>query len=107
MSGISPWAVGQLSPSWVLPMTRDGGAVMDLTGVTTSQLSLIIYNSLSVKVGTGAGAFTIVNVRPGVVRYTPAAADVSTSGTFYLRVEVNFNGTTPDYSDYLLFQVQN
>lgn len=103
--GITPWTKGQLSPTWTIPMVRDGGGIMDLTGVTTGQLSLIIYTSTYTIVGNGAGTFTIVSAKPGVVRYAPASADVSTVGTFYVRVEVNFNGTSPDYSDYLLWQV--
>ena len=105
MAGITPWAVGQLSPAWTIPMQRDNGAVMDLTGVAVNQLSLVMYNSLYVKTGTGAGTFTIVNARPGVVKYAPASADCATAGTFYVRVEINFNGTTPDFSDYTLWQI--
>lgn len=101
--GITPWAVGQLSPTWTIPMQRDNGTAMDLTGVTTNQLSLAIYNSTYVKTATGAGTFTIVNARPGVVKYAPASGDVGTAGTYYVRVEVNFNGTTPDFSDYILW----
>lgn len=103
--GITPWAVGQLSPTWTVPMQRDGGTVMDLTGVTTGQLSLVIYSATYAKVGTGAGTFTILNARPGVVRYAPASADVATAGTYYVRITINFNGTALDASDYILFQV--
>lgn len=103
---ISPWAKGQLSPTWTIPMTRDNGNVMDLTGVTANQLSLVIYTlsgGTYTQSGTGAGTFTILSAKPGVVRYAPASADVATAGTFYVRVVVNFNGTAPDPSDYILW----
>lgn len=96
---ISPWARGQTSPVWTIPMTRDGGAVMDLTGVTTNQLSLNIYASNGSLIGTGGGTFTIVSTSPAVVRYQPVTADSATVGSNAVRVIVNFNGTTPDMSD--------
>lgn len=103
--GISPWAVGQLSPIWTIVMMRDSKP-MDLTGVTTGQLSLLIYNSSHTKTGTGAGTFTIVDTNPGVVTYQLVSADVpATAGQYYVRVEVNFNGTSPDMSDYISWVV--
>ena len=109
MAGISPWTVGQLSPSWTIPMTRDN-AEMDLTGVTTGQLSVIIYTSAKVRASNspGAGTFTIDQTKPGIVTYTPASQDIpATAGQYYIRIEVNFNGTMPDYSDYISWLVQN
>lgn len=105
---ISPWRVGQLSPTWTINMIRDNNTVMDLTGVTTGQLSLIIYSTAKVVTGTGAGTFTITQAKPGIVTYAPASADIpSTAGTYYVRVEINFNGTTPDFSDYITWVIQS
>jgi len=79
---------------------------MTLTGATTGQLSLLIYNSSHIQVGTGAGTFTIVDSNPGIVTYQLVSADVpATAGQYYVRVKVNFNGTTPDMSDYIGWQV--
>lgn len=102
VNDLGQWTVGQLSPVWELPLARDS-RIMDLTGVTTGQLSLIIYTSAKVVASNspGAGTFTINNVKPGVVTYSQVAADMATAGTFYLRVKINFNGTTPDFSDYI------
>lgn len=100
VNDLGNWTVGQLSPVWELPLARDS-RVMDLTGVTTGQLSLIIYNANKVQTGTGAGTFAINNAKPGVVTYTQASADMASAGTYYLRVKVNFNGSTPDYSDFV------
>ncbi len=105
---ISPWRVGQLSPIWTINMIRDNSTIMDLTGVTTGQLSLIIYNSSKVITSIGAGTFTITQVKPGIVTYALASADVPISaGTYYVRVEVNFNSTSPDFSDYILWAIQS
>jgi hypothetical protein len=108
--GISPWTVGQLSPLWTLPMTRDNGKVMDLTGVTTGQLSLIIYTSSKTLASNspGVGTFTIEQVKPGIVTYQLASADVpSTAGQYWVRVKVNFGGTLPDFCDYISWIIQN
>jgi hypothetical protein len=87
-------------------MIRDENIIMDLTGVTINQLSLIIYNSSKVPIGTGMGTFTVISTSPGTVTYAPASADVLTSGSYYLRVKVNFNNTSPDYSDYIPWTIQ-
>ena len=110
MSGITPWMKGQTSPTWTIPMVRDGGGIMNLTGVTTGQLSLVIYSATYAVLGTGTGTFTIKSVLPGVVTYKPAATDSTTTaqvGNNYVRVVVDYNGTDPDPSDYLLWTIQN
>ena len=101
INDLGQWTVGQLSPNWEFILARDN-RLFDLTGVTVGQLSLIIYTSAKVVASNspGAGTFTINNVKPGVVTYTQAAADMVV-GTAYVRVKVNFNGTTPDFSDYI------
>jgi hypothetical protein len=87
-------------------MARDSKP-MDLTGVTTGQLSLLIYNANHVQTGTGAGTFAIVDVNPGVVTYQLVSGDLPvTTGTYYLRVKVNFNGVSPDMSDYINWVIQ-
>jgi hypothetical protein len=103
---INPWTVGQLSPTWTIQMIRDENIVMDLTGVIANQLSLSIYNASKVQIGTGAGTFVITSAYPGIVTYAPASADVSTAGSYYLRVKINFNNTSPDFSDYIPWTLQ-
>jgi hypothetical protein len=101
---LGQWAVGQLAPNWELSLARDS-RVFDLSGVTTGQLSLIIYNSVKAQIGMGTGTFVINNVKPGVVTYIQSSADMANAGTFYLRLKVNFNGTSPDFSDYIRIQI--
>jgi hypothetical protein len=104
--GISPWAKGQISPTWAVVCVRDNGTAMDLTGVTQTQLSLVIYSSNYVQTGTGAGTLTVQNANPGRVNYVPAVADSATPGTYYVRVVVDFEGTSPDMSDYIQWVIQ-
>lgn len=106
---ITPWPKGDTSPTWTIPMIRDNNTLMDLTGVTANQLSVVIYSATYAILGTGAGTITIVNAKPGVVRYKPAASDSTTTaqlGNNYVRIVVNFNGTDPDACDYILWTVQ-
>jgi hypothetical protein len=102
LNDLGSWTVGQLYPAWELALTRDT-RTMDLTGVTAGQLSMIIYTAAKVVAGNspGMGTFTINNAKPAVVVYTQSSGDMATAGTFYLKVKVNFNGSTPDYSDYI------
>lgn len=107
MSGISPWAKGQTSPTWTIPMVRDNGVTMNLTGVTAGELSLAIYTASPLaQIGTGGGTFAILSADPGIVQYAPVIADSQTTGNLYVRVVVNFNGTNEDMSDYLSWVVQ-
>jgi hypothetical protein len=113
VNDLGSWTVGQLSPNWEMPLIRTdplgnpSSRVMDLTNVSTSQLSLILYNAAKIQTGTGAGTFTINNVKPGVVTYAQATADMANAGTLYLRVKVNYNGNSPDFSDYIRIVIAN
>lgn len=78
---------------------------MDLTGVTTNQLSLNIYGANGALIGTGGGTFSIVSANPGVVRYQAVTADSATIGSNSVRVVVNFNNTNPDMSDRITWEV--
>jgi hypothetical protein len=86
-------------------MIRDDKTLMDLTGVNASQLKLKIYNASKVQIGLGTGTFEVLNAYPGIVRYKPNAADSATTGDNAVRVEVDFNGTDPDMSDYMAWKV--
>ena len=102
---ISPWAVGDTAPSWLITLIDKTGTPLNLSGVLSSQLSLIIYNAQFVQVATGAGGFAVTS-SPGTIQYNPAAADSATAGTYYLRFRVSFNGSKPQSSDYVQWVVQ-
>jgi len=103
---ISPWTLGQLSPIWTIVLARDSKP-MDLTGVTVNQLSLLLYNGNHAQTGTGAGTFTIIDTNPGVITYQLVTADVPVvTGTYYVRVKINFNNVAPDMSDYVTWTIQ-
>lgn len=81
---------------------------MNLSGVTTAQIGLLIYNANFVQIGTGEGTVTIVDANPGIITYQLVSADVpTTQGTYYIRFEVNFNNTAPDMSDRIPWIIQS
>ena len=96
------WAMGQLSPSWLISIDTDDNKPLDLTNVTTGQLGFLIYNSSRVQISTGGGTFSIKNAAQGLVGYALGTNDVPTiAGTYYVRVKVNFGGATPFFTDYI------
>lgn len=110
---LGAWTVGQLAPTWELSLARtdangNPSRIMDLTGVTTNQLSMILYTA-GKAVATnspGTGVFTITDVKPGIVTYAQASGDMVTTVAF-VRVKINFNGTNPDLSDLIAIVIQN
>lgn len=91
-------------------MVRDNSAVMDLTGVTTGQISVIIYTSNKTVASNspGMGTVTITQAKPGIITYAPASQDIPTApGQYWIRIEVDYSGTTPDYSDYIAWLIQS
>lgn len=108
--GISPWVKGQVTPTWTFEITLDNGAPLNLTGVTSGQCSLLIYNAAFASVATGGGSFAVLTPAiSGLLTYTPLAADTSglTAGQYYVRVEVNFNSNAPFFSDFVSLTIQN
>ena len=108
--GISPWRVGQVTPTWTFEITTDSGSPLNLTGVTAGQCSLLLYNAAFASVATGGGTFTLPTpLTSGLLTYAPIAADTSglAAGQYYVRVEVNFSGTSPFYSDFVSLVIQN
>lgn len=114
INNLGSWTVGQTSPNFELPLTRTDAngnvsRVMDLTGVTTAQLSLIIYTAAKTVASNspGTGVFTITQAKPGIVTYAQTVADMTpaTNGQLYFRVKVNYNGSNPDYSDMISINI--
>jgi hypothetical protein len=87
MSGITPWATGQLLPTWVISLVDDNRSVVNLTGATSVALSFVRGPNAT----AGAGTAAIVSPPTlGQVSYAPVAADVAVAGTYAIRVEVTF-----------------
>jgi hypothetical protein len=87
MAGITPWATGQLLPTWVISLVDDNGNAVNLTGATSASLTFICGGNITSGAGTAAVA------SPGTlgqVTYSPAAADVVTPGTYKVFVNVTF-----------------
>ncbi len=113
VNNLGNWTVGQKSPNFEIPMVRTDAngnisRVMDLTGVTANQLSLILYTSAKAVASNspGAGSFVINNSKPGNVTYAQDVADMVT-GVAFVRVKVNFSGTSPDFSDLIAITIAN
>jgi hypothetical protein len=112
MAGITPWTVGQTSPTWTIVCQRDGNT-FDLTGQLASNINILFYSNVQTaningnvsytKIATGTGTVTVVSPLPGVIEYVPNTNDTAnlTPGQYWFRVEVKMGGTNPDYSDYL------
>ncbi len=117
VNGISPWMAGASSPGWKFTLTQGTDSILDLTGVTTGQLSLYIYsitnasssNPTYTKIATGLGPFTIATpATSGIVSYVPLAADSATLlGAYAIRVVVNFGGTNLYATDYIPWTIQS
>jgi hypothetical protein len=88
MAGITPWATGQTLPTWVISLADDNNNVVNLTGATSAALSFI-RGASNVTVGAGVAAVYGPPAN-GQVSYAPAAADVTTPGTFQIFVQVTF-----------------
>jgi hypothetical protein len=87
MAGITPWATGQLLPTWVISLVDDNGNPVNLTGATSAALSFLQGNSASV----GAGVAAVASPPTlGQVTYAPATADVVSPGTYKVFVNVTF-----------------
>lgn len=107
LNDLGQWTVGQLYPNWEI-LLAPSSRTMDLTGIANNQISLIIYSSAKVQIGTGAGSFVINNVKPGVVTYTQAPQDVAMSGTYYVRVRMTiFSGSRSWDSDFIKLVLNN
>lgn len=103
---LNPWAVGQ-QEAITIQLTQESKTV-DLTSVALNQISVVTYSvSMSAsgvktytKIGTSTGVISVQQNKPGIIQWTPAAADVAIAGTYAFRVLV---GAHPfDYIDWTI-----
>lgn len=81
---------------------------MVITGVTTAQITLLVYNASYVLIGTGIGVVAIIDADPAIITYALNIADLPTTpGQYWVRFKVNFNNTTPDFSDRISWVLQS
>lgn len=114
VNGISPWLAGASYPTWQITLTQGADSLLNLTGVTTGQVSLYIYsitnasssNPVYTKIATGAGTWQILTpATSGQLVYAPAAADsTGLLGAYAVRFVVNFSGPlwASDYTPWLI-----
>ena len=97
--GISPWIKSsqtQLAPAWTETLTTDSGTGANLTGLTTSALSVEFKNISNGNVTQGQGTFTIVQANPGIITYQVATNDVNI-GMYRVRVWVTYSNGPAAY----------
>ena len=109
INGISPWLKTsyktQLAPLWTISLTTNSGAIVNLTGLDDSALS-IYFKNISTNVETqGVGTLHIVQANPAIVSYQVDTADV-VIGNYDVRLWITFeNG--PDFFDLGTWSVES
>ncbi len=99
---LSPWYKGDTAPAWTFQLIPDTGA-FSITGLSTSNFSLIIRNTDDVPPVDSNGTGTFSNLTaatlngsivttPASVQYSPSSADVANLGNFQLFVIVTYSG---------------
>lgn len=103
MNTLTTWGKGQTDPPMLLVCLRQNGQPQDLTGLSESNLSLLI--TINGATRTGTGTFLIKSHYPAIVQYTPAAADFATTGQASIEVVIT-NGSKVNPSLPYVFQVE-
>lgn len=78
------------SPALTLQALDLDGAPLDLTGATSPVFSMRLLGATTNTVDRAAA--TVVDASTGLVRYSWAAGDVDTSGTYLAEFEVSLSG---------------
>lgn len=87
--GFSPWYLGDRLPIWTFELVPDTGT-LDITGLSTSNFSLVFINTFNMKTRSGTGVFSnLVAGPPVTILYTVGANDVATAGIYEVRTLIN------------------
>lgn len=91
--GNSPRYTGGISPTYKRFLTDDTGAAINLTGVSTNNLTITFVNQSNPLLALdGSGTWTILNATTGEVSYQYGAADLATAGNWYVFVACQLLG---------------
>lgn len=91
--GNSPRYTGGISPTYKRFLQDDAGAVINLTGVPTANLSITFVNQSNPLIAlNGTGSWSILNATTGEVAYQYGAADLATAGNWYVFVTCQLLG---------------
>lgn len=103
---LSPYVVGQTTPSWALTWTDDSGTAFDLTGATVTLAFYTAPGSAAVA-GMGAGTVTVTSAAAGKFTYGVTATDTAVAGTWYAVFKADYGGGKVLYSDPVKFIVNS
>lgn len=87
--GITPWTQGDGAPPWTFALELDSG-IFDITGLSTSDFSLVMINISNQQSKTATGVFSSLTAasgsNPATIVFTPSSSDISTLGMYDMRV---------------------
>lgn len=87
------WTQGSIYTSASFIAAGPTGAILNLTGLTGSNITLRMRPNAPVsKYATLAGTATITSATTGAFTYAFAAADVANAGSFLLVIDVAYSG---------------
>lgn len=85
----SPWFLNDRKPPSVISLAVDSG-LLDITGLSTSDFTMLFINLSTEQERTGTGAFSNLAAgsgsTPASIVYSPSADDTSMLGTFARRI---------------------
>lgn len=103
---LQPWYVGQTQPDWNITLSVPGDAFApDLTGLTTTNLALVVVDVLTNAQSNGLGTWVSIASpkNPAVVVYRPNASDlfVLNAKQYRLYVKVTYTNGLDFFGPYL------
>lgn len=91
--GNSPRYTGGISPTYKRFLTDDTGAAINLTGVSTNNLTITFVNQSNPLIAlNGSGTWSILNATTGEVSYQYGVADLATAGNWFVFVTCQLIG---------------
>jgi len=91
--GNSPRYTGGISPTYKRFLQDDTGAAINLTGISTNNLSITFVNQSNPLIAlNGSGTWSILNATTGEVSYQYGVADLATAGNWFVFVTCQLIG---------------
>lgn len=88
---ISPWTQGDGAPPWTFALETDSSS-LDITGLSTSDFSLVMINISNQQSKTATGVFSNLvaasGSNPTTIVFSPSSNDTSALGMYDMRIIV-------------------